>query len=245
MVYLGQHRPPCVQHNLRKAGSEHLLWTATPSELDDVWKAGFKMSANLIFELFSFITTGWTWDIFNWSISGLNGAEIVFTPCATTGEINESTWGIEAIFWLILVWYFSIDLFLYFWRREMQRLPTVSSPAPLTGSAPRFFPGWSTYVHHTYRTMEMFKVQTVKMQIFMFLSTQRIQWRWWNWSSQRARLLLRLQLCRCSRWKSHTGEQTLTKIVDLWCFYLDIWSLKCDFFWQILFGTWSLNRDYF
>ena len=114
-MYLGQHRPPCVQHNLRKAGSEHLLWTATPSELDDVWKAGFKMSANLIFELFSFITTGWTWDIFNWSISGLNGAEIVFTPCATTGEINESTWGIEAIFLvdfgvIFFNWSFSIFL---------------------------------------------------------------------------------------------------------------------------------------
>jgi len=31
----------------------------------------------------------------NWMMYGLNGAEIVFSPCATTGGINESTWAIE------------------------------------------------------------------------------------------------------------------------------------------------------
>ena len=48
-------------------------------------------------------------DIFNLAVSGLNGAEIVFTPCATTGRINESTWGIEVrIFYLLSLFSFCL-----------------------------------------------------------------------------------------------------------------------------------------
>ena len=60
-------------------------------------------------------------DIFNSAVSGLNGAEIVFTPCATTGRINESSWGIEVRLFCLLS-LFSVclkQIFSDFWRRSV------------------------------------------------------------------------------------------------------------------------------
>ena len=59
-------------------------------------------------------------DIFNLAVSGLNGAEIVFTPCATTGRINESTWRIEVrIFYLLSLFSFCLkQLFSDFLKKK-------------------------------------------------------------------------------------------------------------------------------
>lgn len=35
----------------------------------------------------------------NWLVFGLNGAEIVFNPSATVGELSEPMWPIEVIFY--------------------------------------------------------------------------------------------------------------------------------------------------
>ena len=62
----------------------------------------FPSSDNFLFSLQKYLLD----DIFNSAVSGLNGAEIVFTPCATTGRINESTWGIEVRIFYLLSFFF-------------------------------------------------------------------------------------------------------------------------------------------
>lgn len=46
----------------------------------------------------------------NWLAFGLNGAEIVFNPSATVGELSEPMWPIEVIFYLVVL--FMVSEFL-------------------------------------------------------------------------------------------------------------------------------------
>lgn len=47
----------------------------------------------------------------NWLAFGLNGAEIVFNPSATVGELSEPMWPIEVLFryFFYIISIFSID----------------------------------------------------------------------------------------------------------------------------------------
>lgn len=49
----------------------------------------------------------------NWLAFGLNGAEIVFNPSATVGELSEPMWPIEVIFILTVLFFEYIPLICF------------------------------------------------------------------------------------------------------------------------------------
>ena len=201
------------------------------------------MSANLIFELFSFITTGWTWDIFNWSISGLNGAEIVFTPCATTGEINESTWGIEAIFLVdfgVIFFNWSFSIFLKardaavansFFTCAVNRVGTETFPRLVK----RNFSQLEISIIHTEQWTRRcvntsFPENSVAVMESKLAESSAS-------STAPAMSLLRMEVAH--RW-TNSDQDSWFVVFLLGHLESKMWLLL-----QILFGTWSLNRDYF
>lgn len=57
----------------------------------------------------------------NWLAFGLNGAEIVFNPSATVGELSEPMWPIEVFPYSFFSFFFTLITFLYHMNHSLER----------------------------------------------------------------------------------------------------------------------------
>lgn len=62
----------------------------------------------------------------NWLAFGLNGAEIVFNPSATVGELSEPMWPIEVCFQI--TWFFCLWCFGDYRSNYTNRMHNVTGP---------------------------------------------------------------------------------------------------------------------